>query len=284
MKKLCLVLVFFALLGALAGGTEGHEEIDFLLFLPNSGNQFVNENQAMIQLDNLAKYLADRVLMPGQIIVYGYTAEAVNDIEPIDLSRDRALFVINELQKRGISKEYFSAPVAYGSVDLWGANTSEEDRIPNRRVRILLDGGFLTPDSIKAVEPASKDEKAIGSEDAARESSSGIPWKILLPLLFLALIAALIFLLFRRGKEQVEKTAQEESQPQATAAPVKYTVVNLEDEIRRRAYELYMERNGQNGSEAGDWYIAVPEIRARYESEGYETYTEEGTWYARRYA
>jgi hypothetical protein len=44
--------------------------------------------------------------------------------------------------------------------------------------------------------------------------------------------------------------------------------VNLEEEIRRRAYELYLERRatagGDNGDENQDWLIAESEIRSRY--------------------
>jgi hypothetical protein len=40
--------------------------------------------------------------------------------------------------------------------------------------------------------------------------------------------------------------------------------INLEDEIRRRAYELYQQRGNRSGSEAGDWLTAESEIRQRY--------------------
>jgi hypothetical protein len=44
--------------------------------------------------------------------------------------------------------------------------------------------------------------------------------------------------------------------------------VNLEEEIRRRAYELYLQRTGtagdENGDENQDWLIAEREIRMRY--------------------
>lgn len=40
--------------------------------------------------------------------------------------------------------------------------------------------------------------------------------------------------------------------------------VDLEEQIRRRAYELYLERNGAPGDQAGDWLIAEREVRARY--------------------
>jgi hypothetical protein len=40
--------------------------------------------------------------------------------------------------------------------------------------------------------------------------------------------------------------------------------INLEDEIRRRAYELYKQRGTGTGSEAGDWLVAEREVRQRY--------------------
>ena len=42
--------------------------------------------------------------------------------------------------------------------------------------------------------------------------------------------------------------------------------VRLEDEIRRRAYEIYLERNGSPGNENQDWLIAEREVLARYQS------------------
>ena len=38
--------------------------------------------------------------------------------------------------------------------------------------------------------------------------------------------------------------------------------VSLEERIRRRAYELYVERGNQSGSELGDWLQAEEEIRS----------------------
>jgi hypothetical protein len=40
--------------------------------------------------------------------------------------------------------------------------------------------------------------------------------------------------------------------------------INLEDEIRRRAYELYLQRGTASGSEAEDWLTAEREIKQRY--------------------
>jgi hypothetical protein len=39
---------------------------------------------------------------------------------------------------------------------------------------------------------------------------------------------------------------------------------NLEDEIRRRAYELYEQRGYSSGNEADDWFAAEREVLQRY--------------------
>lgn len=301
MKKLCFVLVFHVFLWGLAfgetsvpdpaGPANKQEEVDYLLFFPNSSNRFVNEEQAKIQLDYLAAYLLERNLNPGQIFVYGYAADAVNDIEPIDLSRNRALFVINELQKRGLPKNLFSDPIGYGSVNLWGGNSNEKDRIPNRRVRILLDGDFLTPEIIMPAPPVViVEEKPATQELVTAEGGSAFPWWLLLLLLLLALLAAIILLAAKRRKNSAIQSAPEPatgSKPEIVSelpayAAISYTTVNLEEEIRWRAYELYLERGGQNGDADGDWYMAVSQICARYEARGYETYAEEGSWWAKK--
>ena len=40
--------------------------------------------------------------------------------------------------------------------------------------------------------------------------------------------------------------------------------INLEDEIRRRAYEIYEQRDAASGDEADDWFRAEREVRQRY--------------------
>jgi hypothetical protein len=46
--------------------------------------------------------------------------------------------------------------------------------------------------------------------------------------------------------------------------PRRIIPINLEDEIRRRAYELYQQRGTGSGSEAEDWLSAEREVRQRY--------------------
>ncbi len=47
--------------------------------------------------------------------------------------------------------------------------------------------------------------------------------------------------------------------PRKTVVPI-----NLEEEIRRRAYELYLQRGSGSGNEAEDWANAEREIMQRY--------------------
>jgi hypothetical protein len=44
----------------------------------------------------------------------------------------------------------------------------------------------------------------------------------------------------------------------------KPSAAELYDEIRRRAYELYVERGGKHGSHEDDWHRAEVEVRAKY--------------------
>lgn len=46
---------------------------------------------------------------------------------------------------------------------------------------------------------------------------------------------------------------------------------NLDEEIRRRAYELYLQRNGAAGDPNGDWFIAEREVRSRHAAAGQST-------------
>ena len=50
------------------------------------------------------------------------------------------------------------------------------------------------------------------------------------------------------------------------AKPANLVPVNLEEEIRQRAYELYLQRRGTAGDENQDWLIAEREIRSRFGS------------------
>jgi hypothetical protein len=54
------------------------------------------------------------------------------------------------------------------------------------------------------------------------------------------------------------------SEPRKNGAAPNLIPINLEDEIRRRAYELYQQRGTAPGSEAEDWLTAEREIMQRY--------------------
>ncbi len=60
-------------------------------------------------------------------------------------------------------------------------------------------------------------------------------------------------------KMGVVKTERKKAAPSVNLAPI-----NLEDEIRRRAYEIYLQRGTAPGSEADDWLTAEREIMQRY--------------------
>ena len=265
----------------------------------------------------MAQYLLNKNLNPGQIIVYGYAASAPNDIKSVDLSRERALTVINELQKRGVSKELFADPVGYGAVYLWGGNTNENDRKFNRRVRVLLDyespipvtQEFITaeiePPIAETIAPVVVQRETIAPEYQPKKLNSGFPW-------WLFPVLALIFLLLLLHREWFRKPAHKKETANAgppasqtdivpAFAPVPATestaefvpefipseavttwTVNLDDEIRTRAYEISLQRNEQGDYQEQDWHRAVHEISAWYTACGHSVYIDGGYWWASR--
>jgi len=50
-----------------------------------------------------------------------------------------------------------------------------------------------------------------------------------------------------------------------SASPNSPTPIDLEAQIRQRAYELYQERGGASGHENEDWVRAEQEVLARHE-------------------
>jgi hypothetical protein len=54
------------------------------------------------------------------------------------------------------------------------------------------------------------------------------------------------------------------TEPRKNVVPINRSPVNLEEEIRRRAYELYLQRGNASGSEAEDWLAAEREVRQRH--------------------
>jgi len=212
MKKSYLIIVFLGLFGFPSFADSGQlEEIDYLLFSPNSSSRFLDADQAAVKLDNAAEYLLGRNLIPGQIHIHGYAAAAKNNIDPLALSSDRALIVMNELQMRGVPSRFFSEPVGHGEVRTWGSNITEEDRNPNRRVRILL-----------AANAAPAGRFAARDGISAHISKAEFPWIILLLLLLAsALLAASLLLAAKCRKRTAGKTADEPmetNKPTAAAA------------------------------------------------------------------
>lgn len=69
------------------------------------------------------------------------------------------------------------------------------------------------------------------------------------------------------GKRRVKKAALAQSAGVVESiqdrAPISVTVNGLEEEIRRRAYELYLQRGGKAGDENQDWLVAEQEVRSR---------------------
>lgn len=56
-------------------------------------------------------------------------------------------------------------------------------------------------------------------------------------------------------------TARTPSKPPASVPQHENPVPNIEDEIRRRAYELYEQRGREDGHDVEDWLHAEKEIK-----------------------
>jgi hypothetical protein len=209
MKKLSL---FFVILAVLCFSSFA-EEIDFLLFYADSSDQFADPQQAMIHLDNVARYLLDRNLRPGQVHVDGYAAAAANDIDAVELSRNRALFVIDALQKRGVPQHVFADPEAFGSVAFWGANADENTRTQNRRVRIYVDGYFIPPNVIHLAPDLGNNQGGVLPETTTFRFifSSILLFTLIILVLIISLIVLSVFLTtkYLTGKYQTEKEVLE---------------------------------------------------------------------------
>jgi hypothetical protein len=115
------------------------------------------------------------------------------------------------------------------------------------------------------------------------------PWYILIPYLFIPLVPILFFTR-RRHENEKDVIIEGRGEIQPSAEDVKedilasiseetgVIVVDLDDEIRQRAQELYEQRGGHDGNSYEDWYKAYPEIRAKYEAQGYSTQLDPETW------
>jgi hypothetical protein len=65
-------------------------------------------------------------------------------------------------------------------------------------------------------------------------------------------------------KPEPKKPEPKKMEVVKTEARKNVVPINVEDEIRRRAYELYQQRGKGSGSEAADWFAAEQEVRQRY--------------------
>ena len=314
-KHLLVIALIFAGFMLWAQGTDqaqssDWEEIDFLLFMPDSGSMFVNDEEAAAHLDSLAVYIRGRNPSPAQIHVYGYTAQVINDIDDDELSLQRARHVMGELQRRGLGASLFAEPRGFGAVDTWGSNDDEEGKSPNRRVRILLDGEVLSPQVLAAPPPPPQPALVPASPPPAAPQASprtepdterSFPWWILL---ILAILGALLFFALKGRKKPLPQAAEKEAivvpeaaaeilpaamvpvaaEPPLAVPPlaITYTTVTLDEEIRFRAYERYLERYGQSEDHVTDWFLAIEDVSGRYIERGYEIYSVDNSWWARR--
>jgi hypothetical protein len=153
-----------------------------------------------------------------------------------------------------------------------------------------LDDVILTPATLPVAdaeveipeteEVAAAEEEVVTVTPEAGKSKTKFPWILLL--LLLLLIPAMLFLLFKLFKCGKETKAAAVIAPVAVPVLISYTIVNLDDEIRLCAYGLYQQRNGQSEDAVWDWHTAVRYICSWYEADGYQTYTENESWWAKR--
>lgn len=64
----------------------------------------------------------------------------------------------------------------------------------------------------------------------------------------------------RKSKTAETPPVQSVAEPRKNLVPI-----NLEEEIRRRAYEIYVERGSIPGDESEDWLTAEREVLSRYQ-------------------
>jgi Protein of unknown function (DUF2934) len=67
-----------------------------------------------------------------------------------------------------------------------------------------------------------------------------------------------------KGNSEGHKFELMKSETTKTDTRKNLVPINLEDEIRRRAYEIYEQRGAGSGNEAEDWLMAEREVRQRY--------------------
>jgi Sec-independent protein translocase protein TatA len=156
---LSILLFTYVCLIGFAQSSES-EELGHVIFAPDSTN-FENGIEAKSLLDKYAQKITETSSKEKQVHIMGYTAIFKNDVDPLQLSTDRANTVFNELKARGISSERIDLPKGNGETDNWGDNIVSENRKPNRRVTVSIDivndvppnGGSKGGGEIKIVDP-----------------------------------------------------------------------------------------------------------------------------------
>jgi len=119
---LCINVIF--------GQTGRLEEYGSFLFIPNMSDALVDEVQTGRELDALAIKFKSLNLVPGSIKVHGYAARSNQFlVYSTGLAYNRAVFIIGELQKRGIAWELFATPVGYGENSVFGNEPAENRRV-----------------------------------------------------------------------------------------------------------------------------------------------------------
>jgi gamma-glutamylcysteine synthetase len=116
-------------------------------FFLSEGNNYIGllpdmtEGNYFEKITNIANEIKDILDKNKQavFIIHGYTAEAAfSTVDGLLLSKQRAERVMNLLIEQGIPKENIKY-VFTGSTNLWGNNTSEEERKGNRTVTIEIE-------------------------------------------------------------------------------------------------------------------------------------------------
>jgi hypothetical protein len=133
-----ILLLFGICLIGFTQSTSETKEIGYIIFTPDSV-VFENEFEAKELLDQYTKSINEISSKERQIHINGYTAIFNNEIDPHELSTDRANIILNELLLRGISSERFDIIKGNGETNNWGNNNISENRKPNRRVTISID-------------------------------------------------------------------------------------------------------------------------------------------------
>jgi hypothetical protein len=139
---------------------------------------------------------------------------------------------LNSFLNLGICKEY---PKMARSKSTSGGKTNR----PNNE---SVNAGPISKEQAIPASPANvPDVKAVAAETAPRVSA---PETTIAP---------------ETRKFEIKKSEPRKSEARKNVVPI-----NLEDEIRRRAYELYQQRGHASGNEAEDWLTAEREVLHRY--------------------